>query len=456
MGVTDEAVRTGQGQAHQITWRSLCMRFTPSLTAALVYFGYIALWHFHYTFYLSVISWFDAPPGNAPYGDLGAVLMAIGCAHQGASVLVPNACMHGGMFNYSPLLLHVPLFTLSPRDVMPAGLLSGMIFIAACAGLPPPRNLAALGMRCVALCSCAVTHALESGNIDALIFVICVAGLLLVQVGGIAALVGYAVVMAGGATKFYPAALLVLVLRERRPVFIAIAAFITAAGLLFLLKFGNDLVTILTSLPAGLPFAGVFGAMNVPFGFALLMLMPHLTLHPNVPEFFAAVDHPYVAPYIALCTKALVIAGIVSGFQLSPRYQSWVGNIVPDRLIFLVGGAALLSFCFDLTGNFDYRGIFLLLPLAGLGGTVPAVQDKAAVHRLQVVILFLLWDRFLRRSVEVLAVELLGAKHAVWPEIAFWLVREYCWWWLVVRLSAIVIAFIKLRLPSVLPNSRVA
>jgi hypothetical protein len=53
-------------------------------------------------------------------------------------------------------------------------------------------------------------------------------------------------------------------------------------------------------------------------------------------------------------------------------------------------------------------------------------------------------------------VELLGAKHAVWPEIAFWLVREYCWWWLVVRLSAIVIAFIKLRLPSVLPNSRVA
>lgn len=451
MSMTNEPAHASQSRmAGRSALTALTMRLVPSLAAALVYAAYMVLYHFAHPLYLPVIEWFDSTPGTVPFGDLGATLSAINCWHQGANVLVANACMHGGSFNYSPLLLHVPLFGLGPQNLMPAGVASGLLFIIACAFLPPPRSVAGLGLRCLALCSCAVTHALETGNIDALIFVLCVGGLLLVQAGGIAALAGYAVFLAGGAIKFYPVALLALVVRERRPVFITITAFIAVLGVVFLLKYRSDLAILLTSLPAGLPFAGVFGAMNVPFGFALLAFLPRLTLSPNVPEFFSAVGHPFAAQYIVLCTRALVIAGIIASCQLAPRYRPLVGRLAPEVLPFLIGGAAVVIFCFDLTGNFEYRGVFLLLPFAALGSGAPDGPDKAMARRLRLVILFLLWERPIRKLVQTLAVAILGVKHAVYPEIAFWLVKEYCWWWLVVRFSAIIIGFISARLPALL------
>jgi hypothetical protein len=441
---------TGQAGYRAIDWSAFGvfgMRLVPSLVAALVYAVYFLIWQFHHALYVPLLEWFDSTPGAVPFGDLGATLTAIACWRQGANVLVPNACMHGGMFNYSPLLLHAGIFGLSPAMTMPAGFLSGLVFIAACAFLPAPASRLELGLRCLAVCSCAVTHALETANIDALIFVLCVAGLRLVQRGGFLTLAGYGLFMLGGAIKFYPAALLVLILRERRPVFLASMACIAAGGAVFLLKFGSALATVLNDLPAGLPFAGVFGAMNMPFGFALLAFLPSLTLSPNVPQFFAAVDHPYVAQYIVICSRLLVAAGLVSGLQLMPRYQPWVSQLAPGRLPFLIGGAALICFCFDLTGNFDYRGVLLLLPLAALGGA----PDHAIARPLQGVILFLLWDRFLRHLTQTLAVALLGAKYAVYPEIALWLARDYLWWWLVVRFTAILFAFAHLRLPALLP-----
>jgi hypothetical protein len=450
MDAIDQASLAGKTRAIGCT--ALVMRLVPSLVAAVVFGVYVVIWHVNRPLYLPVIEWFDSTPGKIPFGDLGATLLAVSCSHDGVNVLVANTCMHGGWFNYSPLLLRVPLFGLSPADTMPAGVFMGFFFIAACALLPPPRGMAALVMRCMAVCSCSVVHALEAGNIDALIFVLCLAGLLLVQAGGIAALTGYAMFMIGGAIKFYPATLLVLVFRERRPLFWTIAAFVAMAVAAYMFKFGHDLVTILSGLPAGVPFAGTFGAINVPFGLALLMFLPHLSLWPPVPDFFAAVEHPYVAQYIFICARLLVVAGILTGLQLAPRYRPMISRMPPDRLIFLVGGAALMAFCFDLAGNFEYRGVFLLFPLAALGDSgLTTLPDKHLARPLQLVILFLLCDRFLRQLVGTLSVAALGAKQAVYPEIAFWLVREYCWWWLVAQFSAIIISFIKLRLPLLMP-----
>lgn len=96
-----------------------------------------------------------------------------------------------------------------------------------------------------------------------------------------------------------------------------------------------------------------------------------------------------------------------------------------------------------------------MFPLAALGNSgLTAQADKILARRMQLVILFLLWDRFFRRLVGVGAVTVLGPKYAVYPEIAFWLVREYCWWWLVVRFTAMVIAFISARLPYLFPAGR--
>lgn len=419
--------------------RELVLRIAPSIAAALVYLGLALLWRLQHGAYVAVMDHFISTPVSAPYGDLGAVLRATFCWRHGVNVYQPSACMLGGVYNYSPFLLRAGWFGVEPGMQDVGGLLLGSFFILSCCLLPPPNSVAETVLRSVALCSGVVAHALESGNVDSLLFSLSLIGVWLLGRRGVVSL-GYTLFALCGALKFYPAAMLALVAREAPRRLAVIGGLVLLCGLVFLAHYGATMLTAMVMLPAGLPFRGSFGALNIPFGLGLLAFMPVLTIDPNVPDYFAAINHSGMAMYLVVMTKLLTVAGLVAGVQLAPRYAEGLRALEEPRRLFLVAGSLVLCVCFYIAPNYDYRAVYLLLLLPGLYAMRMAngVQPRS----IAVLVVALLWERLARALGAWTGVAVLG-KHAVYLEIAIWLVREYFWWWLIVRLTAIVICFLR-------------
>src|SRR6516165_6299765 len=208
---------------HGADGRSWLYRLGPSAVAAFWFLGFALLWWFDRPLYAAVMGqyiWNNAETwaasANFPFFDLGAVLQAAACWRQGVDVFAPNACMQGGIFNYTPLLLRIGLLGIGPGAQLTGGVLLGLLFIAASAFLPPVRKCGEFLLRSAVLCSCAVVHGLVAANIDLAVFVLVVAGVALQRAGFAGRVLGYSLFLFGGALKFYPAVLLALTLRENR------------------------------------------------------------------------------------------------------------------------------------------------------------------------------------------------------------------------------------------------
>ena len=299
----------------------------------------------------------------------------------GGNVYVPSACMHGGVYNYSPFLLRA------------------------------------------AYC-------------------------LLLLANRWAALTGYVVFLFAAACKFYPLVLLALAVRERFVQMLTVVMLAAAAGGLFMLHFAHGTAAAISILPGGLPFRGVFGALNIPFGLVLLPYLPVLTLEPNVPQYFAALDRPYAEIFIELATRCLTILAMIVAFVTAPCYADVLRDLDPRSALFFMTGAVVIVFCFFFAQNLDYRGVFLLLTLPG-GWGMAAKASGSVRHRLIMLLAFtmvVLWEGFFRNFTAQVGVIVLGPKQAVYPEIVFWLLRECLWWWIVVQLGAFIICFLRASL----------
>ncbi|MBB5372619.1 hypothetical protein [Acidocella aromatica] len=423
---------TGHGIRHE-----LALRCAPSLVAAALYGLFMLLFFAAPRGYAALLGLLDPIPNLYTFTDLMAVLQAGACWKAGVNVYLPSPCMHGGVYNYAPMLLRIADLGIGPALRMPLGLASGVLFLLVSLGLPPARGWGGVVWRCLGLCSGDVMLALNTANLDVLIFVLLVAGLLLLLRARLAAL-GYALFTLAAAMKLYPAVLLGLVLRERRRFIVLMTLVLAAAGGVYLWAYGAGTARAIDILPGGLPFRAVFGAMNVPFGLALLAFLPVHTLEPDQAAFFAALSYPFVPLYIVVAQKLLVLAGIVSALQLAPRYQEELRGLSESEHLFLLAGAILVGFCFCAAQNLDYRAIFLLLTLPGLMRLRAA--EAADLRFLPVAVLLLLWEGLFRH---------LAGMVGYAAQVLAWGVREYLWWWVVVRLLALCVCWLRtLRQPS--------
>jgi hypothetical protein len=430
------------------------MRFAACLFGACLYLLFMLLrLHAPHT-YEALLRATDAIPNAKPFGDLGSILQAGACWRAGVNVYGPSACMHGGVYNYSPFLLRAAYFHIGPQDLDAGGLLLGGVFIAAFSLLPAPRSRAELMLRVMAMGSGTVIYALESANFDVVVFLLTLLGILLLLANRWAALAGYAVFLLAAACKFYPAALLALVVRERRAVVLGAALLVAVAGGLYLLMFASGTEAAISILPAGLPFRGVFGSLNLVFGLELLRNLPVLTLEPDVPQYFAAVDRPHVEMSIELATRCLTVLAIFCAALLAPRYTAALRGLDARRGLFFMAGAMVIVFCFFAAQNLDYRGVFLLFTLPGLWAMAGAASGslRRGLAVLLGFIMVLLWEGFFRNFAASLGMLLLGPERAVYPEIAFWLVRECLWWWVAVQLAAFIVCFLRTALAGLRPQ----
>jgi hypothetical protein len=364
-----------------------------------------------------------------PFGDLDSVLVALRCVRQGVEVTLPNACMGGGLFQYSPLLLTASALPIGPWLRVPGGIALDALLLLSLYALPHPRNWREFWSLLLAALSCGTFFALECANLDIALYalVLLAAHLLLGRAGLRAA--GYAAILVAAAIKFYPGCLMILAARERpaRCVTIALAA-LAGAGL-FAVAFAGPLGQILPNLPGETPFGDRFGASNLPGGIALLL---------------SADDPDGVRARLirlAAMTALVCLCASVAGRWL-PALLPALRRMAPRSRMLLVAGAASVTFCFVAAQNILYREIFLILTLPGLWDLArdapqPALRVRARLASR--VVVGLMWAYYLHLlSVAWPA----GQAGSLMTGFLIWVAQEALWWWLIGLFAAVLFCFL--------------
>ncbi len=417
-------MRGEEARAH-----SVLLRWVPSLCGGTLYALFISLWLFAPNAYALLLHAADAMPMNAaPFGDLGAVLQAGVCWRHGVNVYAPNVCMFGGQYNYAPSLLRLADLNVGPQDRVGGGLFMGALFLAAMGWLPPARSAAELVARIFAICSETVIFALERANFDVVMLLLVMAGVALLLANRMAAVLGYLLFVLAAAAKFYPASLLLLIVRERPARILAAGLVLAVAAVFYAVVFGHGTMAALHILPLGFPFSGIFGAINLPYGIVLLRFLPQRTLMPGMLQGNGAV---------LVAMRVMDAAAVLAGFAMAPRYRAMSQALDEKRQLLLMVGAIVITFCFFAAQNISYRGIFLLLTLPAVW---PATRSRAA---LVAAILFLLWEDCLRNLIWVVSGNMLTPAQVIYPKLGFWLVAELVWWWVVIQFLALIFCYLQ-------------
>ncbi|GLR66767.1 hypothetical protein GCM10010909_14470 [Acidocella aquatica] len=426
-------------------YRRFFTRFGVSFVAMLLYSAFI-VFRFYvpdlYDFFLGAT---DVTRKSQLFDDLHSILLAGACWRHGVNVYIPNACMGGGNYNYSPLLLRAALLGAGPAELDVIAIISGLLFCLSLSILPPVESVVEFVLRIVAVCSGAVLLALSTANFDIDIFVMTLIGIAFVLANRMFSLAGYGFFLIGAALKFYPVILLACIVRERwQRIFMVITVSALLVGI-YWVHFSATTVVAVTHLPKGLPFDFWFGSEDLAYGLLVLHYLPVLTMHPTLAQYDIAVARPVTGPFIALTTEALIVVALFIVIIISPRYAKALARLDPQRGLFFFAGAMIVSFCFFATQNVDYRAIFLLLALPGLwtmGNWFKGNGDRS-MQILLVSVVLLLWEAYLRNFIGFLGGVVVGAPRAVYVEIIFFLCREVLWWWVAIQLAACVLCFLR-------------
>ncbi len=377
---------------------------------------------------------------STPFEDLRAILQAGACWRQGVNVYLPSACLGGGVYNYSPFLLRAAYLPIGPHDTAVGGVILCLMFFLSLGFLPQPSSLKEGCIRLVAVVSTTVFYALEQGNFDVAIFVMTVAGLLQVHKSRVHGYFGYAIFVATAAMKFYPIALMILVVRETPRFFAAIMICGLAAVLLFIALYARDIEAAITIIPSGPPFRATFGQIDIARGLNLLHLLTarsanHLLGH----DFFRSGQ-------VVVTLTSWLMSGfaIIASFFVMGRYVNALKAMEPKHLVFLIAGSAVIVFCFYAAQNVYYRAIFLLLTIPGLWRMVEIRNDLRSKALLAAVV-GLLWEALFRDIFESLAHLMPHSLVFSNLPVLFWLFRECLWWWVIIQLGAVVLAFVTIE-----------
>ena len=354
-----------------------------------------------------------------PFIDSVYILAQAECWRRGVDVYAFNPCDPlGRLQDYSPLWLRIPGFVTTVPMIVAVGVGQAMVFLLSLSALPKMRRETLLVM-VAALASPVTVFALERGNPDLSMFVLAVLAAVLAPRRPFAA---GAVILLAGLLKFYPLVLLILLLRARRAV--TLIAWVTAAFGIFVLLNWGEILRMLPNVPRPSSFIDAFGAVQVTAGLGELFGAP--------------------TGVVGVVTPVLLLAagGLAVRLSMSMPFALAFRALSEREQVLLVAGSASMAGCFLVGNSTAYREIHLLLALPGL----TAMNEKGGTGGLRPVLLAvgvglgLLWVLPLGRLVYG-TFGYLGPHLVSPPSLAFWLLREWAWWGLMVVLGAAVLRY---------------
>ncbi len=420
--------------------RAGAFRYGVSLSGLLAFAVVFTIYRFGYLKLYNMLMSFQGIPYVAePFSDMSAVAQAAFCARHGVNVYVSNSCMGGGIYNYSPFLLRIPFLSLLEGCRLSSGLILAVTFLACLSCLPSPRTGVELISRAVASVSSTVIFALERANLDVVIFLVVLFGLLLYLRSLPFRLTAYGFFLFVGAIKFFPLPMMILVLKESLRRIFVLASIIGLLALVFLFHSYHGTISAIRVIPRFGPLGMDFGAINVPFGLSLI-------LHPPTPVSDATIAS-YPLPIAAkMLYYSMIFVSVLFAFQCETLYRPNLRKLDDSSIAFLISGSTLIVTCFYLVQNVSYRGIFLLFVFPALF-VMRETGSRSFKRRLNILILaiiFLMWEEFFRLTIVRITPELVGRMPAYSLDILFWFFREGVWWWVVVQLSAFILVYLYL------------
>jgi hypothetical protein len=397
--------------------------------------------------YSRALSAFGFIPFKYPFLDWEETPAAIKCWNNNIDVYIADPCdvLNRPHVN-SPLWMRAAFIPTDTVWTMPIGVGIILAFLFSLFWLLKPANWRELVVFALACMSTTVVYALERGNVDVILFIMLVVAGVLSTGPWASRILSYALILLAGLLKFYPLIVFLTALRERRRAFFLIAA---AAGLIvvgFSIAFRTELAENLSTIPRGEYAGGFFSAVNLPFGTARYLLW----LFPGLEQFAWFMALPYAIMAALLIATAVQVIRLAHNSSLAATFAK-----TPERdAMFLVIGSALIAGCFFTGQSATYRGIHLILVVAGLVAMRRAADTRAARAPLTwalIIVILLMWEEFFRRALiyELTgSVESWGLLHEIASPksgLAFytllWLIREVIWWRLVALLLAMLAIF---------------
>jgi hypothetical protein len=368
--------------------------------------------------YLGIVSGWGVIPAQFPFLDTHMVLSSRECAALGFDPFLANPCdALNRPVLYSPLML----WGAGPHEIssnMAVGVAVNAAFILSLFCLPRLRQREELALMMLAVLSSASAFAAERGNFELLIFAAAaVAGRLLLH-GKAARCGAYGLMLVAALSKFFPAVLFALSLRERPRLFIAVNAVAGAVLALMVGSYRSELKLAAANLPQGFYFGDDFGATIFPYGLAAISP---------------------AAPAAAILAGLTAIAfGFAAWLAFRPAVAQAYAAIGEAERVFLAIGCVLMLGAFFAGQSVAYRAIHLIFVLPAFCALArpgqPAICRRLFAASV-VVLLFLMWGEFFRlRTVY---------NWGNWAgEFGFWLLREALWWWLMAVLGGLLIRFV--------------
>jgi hypothetical protein len=375
--------------------------------------------------YNHILSVLGIHPFFYPFFDWEYIGAGAKCWKSGIDVYLGNPCdVLGRPHGYSPLWLRATFIPARPLWTNIIGVTLNIAFISSLFFVLRPVNWRETAIAGLASCSTVVLFALERANVDVLFFLVAVfVGILS---GGklTARLAAYGLLLLSGLLKFYPFAGLVIALRERPRVFLAVGSVSVGAVLAFFFGYRDELAEMSRNIPQGMVDSDLFGAQNLPRGLAAV-----------AQEYAPVVREAFFFKWFQSAVMAgLMIAAGALAFRIfrNREFAQQIAGLSDRDRTFLTLGAVLIAGCFLTGQSVEYRGIYLILVLGGLivvGRSTASGRLRSWATWTCLIILLLMWEGLFRRALVQQDMIVRGM---------FWLGRELLWWYLVSVLLAIV------------------
>jgi hypothetical protein len=423
--------------AHSRLLSAWAYRFCAPAALLLAFLGMSYLYaHGDGDLYESILTAYGVVPFQFPFVDVSGSLAAWECTRHGIDVILSDPCdvLHRG-YTYSPLWLAAAGVPLNFADTTAVGWTLDLLFILSLALLPPPKCRVGLLLVLAATLSSMVVFALERANPDIMLFMMSLAVGLLAEGRLAARLLGYGVAVLAALLKYYPIMALIIVFRERIPIFLIVVAMVGGSLAVFWAEYHVEIARGLPNIPHGPYNTDLFAAKNLPL--LLGEAASTAARSPSVGRIAAAGLFTILAgACVGICRKLLATAELRPALAALPQ----------SHRISLVIGSAVISGCFFAGQSIGYRGVFLLMVVPGLltlsrsaGRGVRGVSLATSV-----VIVLLMWGECLRVALYG-ALEQSGIPELFATEVKFqfWLMRELCWWWAVSVMLAVLADFLR-------------
>ncbi len=390
-----------------------------------------ALYAFDFkNYYRALATIFGFNPFRYPFLDWEYIGAGIKCWNEGVNVYITNPCdVASRPFGYPPLWLRLVFIPTDRAWTMPVGVGIVLAYLLSLFWLVKPTNWRELVVLALACMSPMVLYGLERGNVDVVIFVILVVAGALSTGPLTRRILSYALILIAGLLKFYPLVVLATALRERPRTFFAIAAAASLVVVAVFYRFRDELAAAWGNIPrvgwssANLPFASQYA----------------LQLFPELERSTWSAALPYALMGVLLVVTAIQVVHLARNGNLTSAFAK-----MPERdAMFLVIGAAVIVGCFFTGYSKAHRGIHLIFVVAGLLAMRRASDNpatRAALTRATMVVVFLMWDRFVRTALAN-PDEAPGSGIALSAFVVLWLIREVLWWRLAALLLTVLVIF---------------